>query len=303
MISTLRTKRTIEGSRTARARRRLATYLDLVQFQHTVFALPFALAGAVLGGGGRPATAALLLAVVAVVGLRTAAMAFNRLADRRFDAANPRTAERALVTGEVSPGAARALLVAGLALFAAACAALGPWPLRLAPLFAALAFGYSFMKRWSAASHFVLGAALALAPFGGWLATAGDPRGYPWMLSLGVALWVAGFDIVYACQDEAVDRATGLHSIPAALGAPRALRLAAALHLGAFLAFVATGALTGLAWPFFAGLAGVAAALFVEHRAVSASDLSRIRFAFFTLNGVVSVTVLAAVVAAFAVAD
>jgi 4-hydroxybenzoate polyprenyltransferase len=279
-----------------------ARIFELVQFQHTVFALPFALAGAVLGGRGRPATAPLLLAIVAVVGLRTAAMAFNRIADRRFDATNPRTAARSLVTGELSLATAWALLAAGLALFVAACAALGTWPLRLAPLFAALAFGYSFMKRFTAASHFVLGAALALAPFGGWLATSGDPRGYPWTLSLGVALWVAGFDIVYACQDEAVDRATGLHSVPAKLGAARALRLAAALHAGAFLAFVATGVVTGLAWPFFLGLAGVAAALLWEHRAVSAADLSRIRFAFFTLNGVVSVTVLAAVVAAFAVA-
>ena len=278
--------------------KRLAVWLELVQFENTVFALPFALAGAVLGAGGRPATVPFLLAIAAVVGLRTAAMAFNRIVDRRFDAANPRTAGRALVTGAIAPLAAGLLGAAGLAIFFAAAWRLGPAPRALAPLFAALALGYSWTKRFTALSHFVLGIALSLAPFGGWAATAGTAAGYPWALSLGVALWVAGFDVVYACQDEAVDHALGLHSIPRRLGAARALVLARALHAAAFAAFVAVAFAADLGWPYFAGLAVVAAALALEHRAVSADDLGRIRFAFFTANGVVSLTIFAAVVAA-----
>jgi 4-hydroxybenzoate polyprenyltransferase len=279
-------------------RKRLAAYLELVQFQHTVFALPFALAGAALGARGRPGTVAFLLAIAAVAGLRTAAMAVNRLADRQFDAENPRTALRALVTGEIAPLKAVWLAAAGLALFLSAAAALGRTTLTLAPLFALVAFAYSWTKRFTWTAHFVLGAALAMAPLGGWAATAGTLRGYPWPLSLGVALWVAGFDIVYSGQDEAIDRKLGLHSLPQRFGIRRALLVARASHVAAFAAFAAVAPRAGLGWPYFVGLALVAATLVLEHRAVSEVDLSRIRFAFFTANGIVSVSMFGAIAAA-----
>lgn len=283
-------------------RRTVASYLRLVQFENTVFALPFALTGAVLAARGRPALASLVLVIAAVSGLRTAAMAFNRLADRHFDAHNPRTASRALVTGEVSVASAWALCAAGLSVFFAAAGALGPAVVVWAPLFAALALGYSYTKRVTDASHLVLGAALSLAPLGGWLAAAGTARGYPVALSLAVALWVAGFDVVYACQDEEVDRALGLRSLPRRWGAARALRAAGALHAAALAALVAVGFLLGLGWPYHVAMAIVAAVLVLEHRAVTAGDLSRIRFAFFTANGLVSLAVLAGVVMAVGVA-
>ncbi|MGE0640610.1 MAG: UbiA-like polyprenyltransferase [Thermoanaerobaculia bacterium] len=281
--------------------RRLAVYLEMVQFENSVFALPFALAGVALGARGRPAAATVILAIVAVVALRTAAMAFNRIADRAFDARNPRTAGRALVTGAVAPLRAAWLCLAGLVLFFAVAAAIGRPTLALSPVFAGLALGYSWTKRFTSHSHFVLGTALALAPLGGWVATSGAIVGYPWPLSLGVALWVAGFDIVYACQDAAVDRDLGLHSVPERWGVPRALAAARWLHVGAALALLAVGPWAGLAWPYYAGFVVLAGVLALEHRAVSENDFSRIRFAFFTANSLVSTTLLAAVVVALAV--
>lgn len=273
---------------------RIRVYLELVKFQHTLFALPFALMGAFLGAGGVPSVRVLAWVAVAMIGARTAAMAFNRLADRRFDRANPRTATRALPAGLARPAEAWAMVAAGSAIFVLACAELGPWPLRLAAPVLALAFGYSLTKRFTWASHLVLGTVLALAPFGGWLAASGAPAGYPWPLSAAVVLWVAGFDVLYACLDADFDRRTGLHSLPARLGERRALGLARLFHLVAFAGFLAAGLGTGLGAAYFTGLVLCGAALATQHLLVRPDDLSRVQLAFFTLNASISVTLFAA---------
>jgi 4-hydroxybenzoate polyprenyltransferase len=274
--------------------KRLRLWLETIKFSHSVFALPFALMGAFLATGGPPAFRVLAWTVVAAVAARTAAMTFNRLVDRRFDAANPRTAGRALATGAIAPGPAWAVVAASAAVFVAACALLNAATLRLAPVVLALTLGYSLAKRFTAAAHLVLGGALALAPLGGWVAAAGTFAGYPAALSAGVVFWVAGFDVVYACLDEAFDRRAGLHSIPARLGRPAALALARLFHLAAFAGFAWTGWRLGLGLPYAVGLLAAGAALVYEHAIVSPRDLSRIQVSFLTLNGAVSVLLFAA---------
>ena len=268
--------------------RRASIYASLVQLQNTVFALPFALAGAFLGARGIPGLRAFIAVGAAMLGLRTAAMAFNRVVDRRFDAANPRTAARELPSGSVSMAEAWMLIVLGLALFLAACRALNGWTLALAPLAIGLTFGYSLTKRFTSGSHLVLGAALALAPFGGYLATHGSPWGFPWALSGAVLFWVAGFDVLYSCLDADFDRRIGLHSLPARFGRRGALRLARWFHLAAFLLFALAGREAGLGAPWWIGLGLAAAAFVVQHGLVRPDDLSRVQFAFFQLNAVVS---------------
>jgi 4-hydroxybenzoate polyprenyltransferase len=177
---------------------RAAEYAELIKLPHTLFALPFALVGALLGAQGAPSPAVLAWVLVAVLGARTAAMAFNRLVDRRFDAANLRTADRALATGRVRPAEAWAIVLGGSALLLLACARLNPWTLRLGPLALVLVLGYSLTKRFTAGSHLVLGAALALAPFGGWLAASATPAGYPWPLSLALLGWPFWLGLVVA---------------------------------------------------------------------------------------------------------
>lgn len=267
---------------------RVATYARLVQLQNTLFALPFALAGAFLGARGVPRAGAFLAVAAAMLGLRTAAMAFNRVADRRFDAANPRTAGRELPSGSVSLPAAWSLIVLGLVLFLAACRALNGWTIALAPLAIALTFGYSLTKRFTSASHLVLGAALALAPFGGYLATHGSPDGFPWALAAAVLFWVAGFDVLYSCLDADFDRRAGLHSLPARFGRRGALLLARLFHLTAFLLFALAGRSAGLGTPWWIGLALAALAFVVQHAVVRPDDLSRVQLAFFHLNAAVS---------------
>lgn len=274
--------------------RRLAVYSEMIKLQHTVFALPFALFGAFLGARGLPPARVLLWVVLAVAGARTAAMAFNRLVDRRVDAANPRTAGRALAAGTVRPAEGWALVAAGVALFLLACARLNPLALALAPLVLALTLGYSFTKRFTWLCHLVLGSALALAPFGGYVAARGEAAGYPLALSLGVVAWVAGFDTLYACLDEGFDRRAGLFSLPARFGRTAALRLARLLHLAAFLGFLAAGVQARLGLPYDLGLGLCALALVLQHRVVRPEDLSRMQLAFFHLNGAVSVTLFAA---------
>ncbi|HEX4956486.1 MAG TPA: UbiA-like polyprenyltransferase [Thermoanaerobaculia bacterium] len=273
---------------------RLAEYAELVKLPHTLFALPFALAGALLGAGGLPPLAVAGWVVVAMVGARTAGMAFNRLADRRFDAANPRTADRALPAGRVRPAEAWALVAGGVGLFLLACWALNGWTLALAPLALALVLGYSLTKRFTHGSHLVLGAALALAPFGGWLASRGTPAGFPWPLSLAVLAWVAGFDTLYACLDVDFDRRAGLYSLPARFGPAGALALARWFHALAFAGFVATGWWADLGWPWWLGLSGAGVALVAQHALVKPGDLSRMQLAFFTLNAGVSTVLLLA---------
>lgn len=281
----------------ARASHPVAVTLEMIKFQHTLFALPFALTGMVLAARGWPGLWTLVWVVVAMVGARSAAMAFNRIADREIDARNPRTAGRPLPTGRLSLGFAWAFTLAATALFVVAAAMLNPLCLLLSPVALAVILGYSFAKRFTAAAHFVLGASLGIAPMGGWLAVRGGFDPPPFLLTAAVLAWTAGFDILYACQDIDFDRRERLFSLPAWLGAGRAMRLAAALHALTVVLLALLGWAAGLGWVYLAGLALIGGLLLYEHSLVSPDDLGRVDVAFFRVNAWVSVLVLAAVCA------
>jgi 4-hydroxybenzoate polyprenyltransferase len=273
------------------AARGLGRYARLVALPHTIFALPFAVGAAALGWrhGAAPFTwTRLLLIVLAVAAARTAAMGFNRVVDRRFDAANPRTANRELPRGAVSLGGAVALTVAAALGFVAVAALLGRWPLLLSPVALFILLGYSLAKRFTWATHLWLGVCLGGAPAGAWIAVTNGFGWAPLMLSLAVACWVAGFDIIYATQDVDFDRGRGLGSIPARFGVARALACSRALHVGAVAGLIATGLLLHLGLIYAIGVVVIAATLTYEQRIVSPSDLSRVDKAFFDLNGYVS---------------
>jgi 4-hydroxybenzoate polyprenyltransferase len=264
-----------------------------IKLAHSVFALPFALVGLLFGTRGRWPDPWLLAKVVAALVLaRSAAMGWNRLLDRRLDAGNPRTASRALPAGRLQPVAMAVFVVVCSALFITVAGSLGRLCLLLSPAVLAVLLGYSFAKRVTDLSHLLLGLALALAPPAAYLAARGaveaDVVPVLW-LSVAVLCWVAGFDILYACQDADHDRRAGLHSIPARLGVARALAVARWLHAGMVLALAATAATAALGPLGWAAVAFVAALLVLEHRLVDASDLSRLDAAFFTTNGLVSV--------------
>lgn len=270
----------------------LRPWFSLVKFGHSVFALPFALASAWLAAGGVPAGRVLALIVLCAVSARTAAMAFNRWLDRRIDAANPRTSARELPSGKLPAAAVLALVLVAAALFVGFAFALNPLCGRLSVPVLAILLGYSAFKRFSAAAHFVLGLALACAPLGAWVAVRGDLAGDlvpPLLLAFAVLTWVAGFDLIYACQDAEFDRQSGLHSLPARLGVGRALGLSSALHVLTFVALLVFAARAGLGWVFGLALAGTGALLVWQHRLVSPRDLSRADMAFFTLNGWVAI--------------
>lgn len=274
-------------------------YARLVALPHTVFALPFSLGAAALAwrrGAAAFSPARLGLIVVAVAAARTAAMGFNRIADRRFDAANPRTANRELPRGAVSLGGAAALTAGAALLFVASAALLGRWPLALSPVALAILFGYSLAKRFTWATHLWLGVCLGGAPAGAWIAVTNGFGWAPLALALAVACWVAGFDIIYATQDVAFDRARGLGSLPARFGVARALTISRALHVAAVVGLVAFGLLLHLGLVYGAGVAVIAATLAYEQRIVSARDLSRVDKAFFDLNGYVSLAFAACAV-------
>ncbi len=265
---------------------------SLVAFSHTVFALPFAASAVVLALAvpHAPLSPLRALAMLAcMVAARTAAMAFNRYLDRHIDAQNPRTRGREIPAGVVSPRAALALTLACSALFVAFAAALSPLCAALSPLVLAVLLGYSYTKRFTWAAHLVLGLALALAPGGAWLAMGARPNLAIVALMLAVLTWVAGFDVLYSLQDEAFDRAQGLHSIPARFGTLGAVALSAALHVVTVVAVVAAGLLLGRGAPYFAGAFAVAALLAYEHAIVGRGNLERIDRAFFTVNGYVAV--------------
>jgi 4-hydroxybenzoate polyprenyltransferase len=262
----------------------LLELLDMIKFEHTVFALPFAFLGAIGAAQGWPAWSKVLWILAAMVGARTAAMTFNRLADADIDAENPRTAGRALPAGRVGRTGAMALLGAAAALFGFSAGMLGPLPLKLAPLALAVILGYSLCKRFTTWSHAVLGLALAGAPVGAWIAVAGRFEPPALLLGLGVLAWTAGFDIIYALQDEEFDRSSGLHSIPARLGSARALWISRLLHLVALSAWAAYNLrMQSLLFPWL-GWTAVAAILLREQWIVRDGDLSRVDTAFFTLN-------------------
>jgi 4-hydroxybenzoate polyprenyltransferase len=261
---------------------------ELVRFSHTVFALPFALIAALAAAGGLPRPAVLGWIVVAMVGARTMAMSFNRLVDHAIDAANPRTAGRPLPTGRVSRRLAWALVVAGGAALVLAAWRLNPPCLMLSPLALAWVLGYSYTKRFTPLSHLWLGVGLGIAPLGAWLAVRGSLAPAPVVLAAAVAAWVAGFDVLYALQDEAFDRDHGLMSLPAWLGARRAIALARALHVAAFAGLATFAALVAAGWGLWLGVAAAAVMLVWQHALVAPGRLERLDTAFFTANGILS---------------
>lgn len=283
--------------------KKIAILLEMIKFEHTVFAMPFALMGAFLAQGGVPSFRVFFWVVLAMVGARTCAMGFNRIVDRRFDAANPRTAERALPAGKVSLLESWLMVVLAGLLFFFACFMLNPLALKIAPVALTLTLFYSLTKRFTWLCHVVLGVALAFSPLGGWVAVSASFQGYPWVLSLGVLFWVAGFDCVYACLDADFDREAGLFSMPAVFGRRNGFRVAVAFHLLAFLLFVLTGMLMGLNMWFYAGIAITGGALFYQHLIVNPRDLSRIRQSFFSMNGLIALTLFLATWAALATAS
>lgn len=272
----------------------MGSYGSLVRFSHTVFALPFAMASIALAWPRHPVTPrSLLWILVAMVGARTAAMGFNRLADRKFDALNPRTRNWELPQGKVKVGEAVLLTALASAIFMLAAYQLNWICFVLSPVALAIVFFYSLTKRFTWASHLFLGLALALAPVGAWLAVARPPfevgeLQVPFYLGLAVVFWLAGFDIIYSLQDREFDAKIGLHSIPVRFGVAGALRLSSAFHCGTilFLALVGSAAAMGLV--YWVGFMAVAAVLVWEHRIVTPHDLSRINKAFFDLNAYVS---------------
>jgi len=261
--------------------------MDMIKFEHTVFALPFALLGALSAAQGLPPLRTCLWILAAMVGARTAAMTFNRLVDVDVDAENPRTASRALPAGRVSRLGAMALLGAGIVLFGLAAGALGPLTWALSPLALVIILGYSLCKRFTAWAHVVLGLSLAGAPLGAWIAVSGRIEAPALWLSGGVLAWTAGFDILYSLQDEAFDRSRGLHSIPSRLGTGGALILSRSLHILALLCWGSFNLqVGGHLWPW-AGWGLVATMLAREQWLVRKGDLSRIDQAFFTLNSLI----------------
>ncbi len=269
--------------------RNLRVTLEMIKWEHSIFALPFALCGAMLAAGGWPTAHQLLWIVVAMVAARSAAMAFNRLADAAIDGANPRTRTRALPAGQLSPAFVTAFVVVSSAIFVISAGQLNRLALWLSPVALAVLLLYSYTKRFTRWSHVVLGFALGIAPAAAWIAVRGslDPRIL--LLTAAVTFWVGGFDVLYACQDFDFDRASGLHSVPRHFGVPAALWIARGFHLLMVGLLVATLFAFGLGTLAACGVALVILLLLYEHSLVKQDDLSKLNAAFFTMNGVISV--------------
>ena len=272
---------------------RALAYGRMIRFSHSVFALPFALVSAALAAGGRVPWRELPWIVVAMVGARSAAMGFNRLADQALDVRNPRTSGRELPRGLVSRREVWLFVAASALALVGAAAMLNPLCLALSPVALLVVLGYSYTKRFTSLSHLALGLALAIAPVGAWLAVRGRFGLPPLVLALGVLFWVAGFDTIYACQDVEFDRREGLFSLPARLGAGLALVVARGLHVASVVLLAALYVLVPLHPVYLVGVAAVAALLVYEHSLVSADDLSRVDAAFFAVNGWISIGYLA----------
>jgi 4-hydroxybenzoate polyprenyltransferase len=276
----------------------VVTFGRMIKFEHTIFALPFALAAAAVAARGHGLTVGRIAGIiVAMAAARTAAMGFNRIADRHIDARNPRTSGRELPTGAVTLRAAWTLTLGSAAVFVGAAALLGPLCLALSPVALLLLFGYSFTKRFTFLCHLFLGLAIAAGPAGAWIAVRGDFGIVPGLLMVAVACWIAGFDVLYALADRDFDRGAGLHSIPARFGVPGALVISGALHAVTLAALLALPPLAHLGAPYLVGVAIVTALLVYEHAIVRPSDLTRLNAAFFTLNGYVSVVFFVATLA------
>ena len=278
---------------------RIKTVLEMIKFEHSVFALPFALTGALLAARathqpprGWPSLQQVLWIIAAMVSARSAAMTMNRIADLRYDRENPRTKERALATGSLTLQFAGLFTIAAVGVFFVAASQLNPLTLKLAPLAIAVLFFYSFTKRFTSWSHLFLGFALGISPAAAWIAVTGGLDLRMLILCAAVTLWVGGFDVLYACQDIEYDQRAGLFSVPKKFGIANALLIARAMHLGviALLSWLAFS--FGLPWPAWAGIVVVAALLYYEHSLVKAEDLSKLDAAFFTVNGYISMLFL-----------
>ncbi len=277
----------------------IRTWGEMIKFSHTIFALPFALMASFLAGrhmpGGLPMIGQLGLILVCMVAGRSFAMTFNRIADAAIDRRNPRTDQRPIPAGRITVRQAWVFVTLAAAAFVAGCLGFSwfydnPWPARLAAPTLALLAAYSYTKRFTSAAHFILGAAISFAPMAAWIAIHPPSLGpSALLLTAAVMLWIAGFDIIYACQDVEVDRRDGLHSIPASLGIGRALWISRLCHALAVAALVAMGVAAELNWIYWAGVAATAVLLAAEQAVVRPNDLSRVNVAFFTLNGCVSV--------------
>jgi len=272
--------------------RKMAVFLEMIKFSHTVFALPFALTGALLAAGGLPGGRQLFWICLAMVGARTAAMGLNRLIDADIDARNPRTAGRAIPAGLIGRGVTLVFICSSLALLLVAAAQLNPLCLKLAPLAIFFLVLYSYCKRFTSLAHVVLGICLAAAPIGAWVAIRGTIDAPALLLGGIVLFWVAGFDILYALQDLEFDRSAGLHSIPVALGVNGSLWAARLFHLAMLALLAALWLSMGLSGLFAAGIAAVAAMLSYEHWLLRRGDLTKLDAAFFNMNGYISIAIL-----------
>ena len=268
---------------------RLTTYLSFVRFSHSVFALPFALTGALLAWRHHPFSwAQTAWIVVCMVSARSAAMGFNRLVDARHDALNPRTAMRELPRGAMRTSEAAAFVLVAAVVFVYGASRLNPLCLALSPVALIVVFWYSLAKRFTAYTQLFLGLAMAVAPVGGWMAAGGGAGIEPWMLGLAIGLWVGGFDVLYACQDVEFDRGYGLRSIPTRFGVPASIRISRAMHVGAVLAMTALWRVATLTTLYLGGVVIVALLLIYEQSLVSDDDLSQVKKAF-DLNGYVGI--------------
>jgi 4-hydroxybenzoate polyprenyltransferase len=267
---------------------KIRTTLEMIKFEHSIFALPFALTGALLAVRGLPTWRQILWLIVAMVGARSAAMTFNRIADLKYDALNPRTRTRALPSGQLSMRFAVGFTVLSCALLVVAAYQLNPLAFKLSPLALLFLLGYSFTKRFTVLSHVVLGFCLGMSPMAAWIALRGDLSLSVVLLGVAVTLWVAGFDVIYACQDVEFDHALGLYSIPKRFGVATALYASAALHALMLALLLLVAYLENLGWPALVGLAAVGLLLAYEHALVKPSDLSRVNAAFFKVNGYIS---------------
>ena len=268
---------------------KIKIFFEMIKFEHAVFALPFAYLGMLLAKKTWPSWRIFLLVTLAMVSARTAGMTLNRLADRAIDAKNPRTKKRALVTGEFSVMAAWVVVAVFIVVFFAAAASLNPFCFKLSPIALILLSGYHYVKRWSFLCHFALGAVLAIAPVGGWLAVTGHFSWAPVLLSFAVLGWVAGFDILYSLQDMDFDKSMGLHSIPVQFGLSRSLEISFLCHAAAVLFLVLFAFAAQLGVLYAVGVLITAVLLKIEHHLVADGDLSRLNTAFFTINGWVGI--------------
>ena len=273
--------------------RKLQIILEMIKFEHTVFALPFAVMSAFIAADGVPSLAKFGWILVAMVGARSCAMAFNRLADAEFDSINPRTATRAIPAGLITKSAVWIFTIVSAGLLVLAAWRLNPLAFVLSPVALAVIMGYSYTKRFTALSHFWLGLSLSISPVGAWIAIQGSFALPPIILCFVVLLWTAGFDIIYACQDVNFDRKHGLRSIPAKLGIRWSLWLSSALHIIAVLLLLGIPLLVELGAFYYVGVGIVVLIFIYEHAIVKPTDLSRVNLAFFTLNGMISLVLMA----------